>query len=219
MVQEQRSQGEFNMGRDLSPKFKRSRREGIDLHPDLDKAGTAKSPLIRKGYAPGAHGAKGGFIKITNYGKQLREKQKAKRVYGVMEKQFRNYYKKAIKIEGDTGEQILALLESRLDNVVYRLGFAKTRPAARQMVSHGHILVNTKKNTIPSAFISIGDEIEVKASVADNDLYKAKIKEIDRDAPNWLTKENFKGKVVTDPDLDDTKQIIDVRQIIEFYSR
>ena len=207
------------MGRDLSPKYKRSRREGIDLHPDLDKSGTAKSPLIRKGYAPGAHGAKGGFVKVTSYGKQLREKQKAKRIYGIMEKQFKNYYKKAIKREGDTGEGILSLLESRLDNVVYRLGFAKTRPAARQMVGHGHIMVNGKKSAIPSTHINIGAEIEVKPSVAEKELYKARVKEIDRQAPDWMTKEYFKGKVLTHPSLDDIKQMVDVRQIIEFYSR
>ena len=207
------------MARDLSPKFKRSRREGVDLHPDLDKAGGAKSPLTRKSYFPGVHGPKNIFSKVTSYGKQLREKQKAKRFYGILERQFNNYYKKAIKRKGDTGDTILTMLESRLDNIVYRLGFAKTRPAARQMVNHGHILVNGKKCAIPSTQVAIGSSIEIKPSVSEKELFKARVKEIDRAAPHWLTREEYKGKVISEPDLEDPKQMIDVRQIIEFYSR
>ncbi|MDP1709836.1 MAG: 30S ribosomal protein S4 [Candidatus Komeilibacteria bacterium] len=207
------------MARDLAPKYKRSRREGVELHPDLDRANTAKSPLARRRYFPGVHGPKGGWNKQSNYGVQLREKQKAKRIYGVLERQFRNYYEKAIKKEGDTGEVMLGMLESRLDNVIYRLGFAKTRPAARQMVNHGHILVDGKKLSIPSAQIAIGSAITPKAKIADSPVFAEKIKAIDRSLPGWLTRDKAQGKVVAKPDLSDAKQMVDMRLIIEFYSR
>jgi len=207
------------MARDLSPKFKRSRREGIDLHPDLDKAGTAKSPLIRKAYHPGVHGPKARRGKISNYGEQLREKQKAKRIYGILEKQFRNYYEKALKSKEETGDVLLRLLESRLDNIVYRSGFAKTRPAARQMVSHGHILVNDKKNTIPSAQMSQADKISVIQKVAEKPQFQEKIKAIDRTVVQWLVRDKDEAKVVSEPDINESKALIDVRRIVEFYSR
>jgi small subunit ribosomal protein S4 len=207
------------MGRDLTPKYKRSRREGIDLHPDLDKAGTAKSPFTRKQYQPGVHGPRVIRSRITNYGTQLREKQKAKRIYGILERQFSNYFKKAIASKGDTGDVILALLERRLDNIVYRLGFAKTRPAARQMVSHGHILVNGKKNTVPSANLNIGDTVSVKPTVASRPLFLENLKANDRTVASWLTRKNVEAKVVAKPDIEDPKSLIDVRRIVEFYSR
>ncbi|MAG28672.1 30S ribosomal protein S4 [bacterium] len=207
------------MARDLTPKYKRSRREGVDLHPDLDKAGTAKSPLTRKGYQPGVHGPRAMRIKVTNYGVQLREKQKAKRMYGVLEKQFRNYYKKAINSEGDTGEAMLTMLERRLDNIVYRLGFAKTRPAARQMVSHGHILVNGKKSTTPSTQVPVGATVSIKESIAKSPTLIEKLKELDRSTASWLSKKDTQAKVVAEPDVDEPKALIDVRRIVEFYSR
>lgn len=201
------------MARDRSPKYKRSRREGIELHPDLDKAGSAKSPLSRRRYAPGVHGPKGGWAKVSNYGQQLREKQKAKRVYGILERQFRNYYEKALKHEGDTGEVMLSFLESRLDNVVYRLGFAKTRPAARQMVTHGHILLNGRKATIPSMDTKVGNEVMLKDKFAD------RLKPTDKNTASWLTRDKNHGKIVATPDLSDAKTMLDMRPIIEFYSR
>jgi len=208
------------MARDLAPKFKRSRREGIDLHPDLDKVGTAKSPLTRKAYHPGEHGPKGMRRKSSIYGKQLREKQKAKRIYGVLERQFRNYFRTALRQKGDTGYSMLKFLETRLDNTVYRLGFAKTRPAARQMVNHGQIQVNGKKLDIPSAHVSIGSEIQVKESIAKGAVYQETLKNIDRAIPSWLAKDSAtKGKVVAEPDLEEPKTTMDVRQIIEFYSK
>ncbi len=207
------------MARDLAPKYKRSRREGIELHPDLDKAGTAKSPLSRRAYFPGVHGPKGVWNKRSNYGVQLREKQKAKRVYGVLEKQFRKYYDKAIKSKGDTGEVMLELLERRLDNIVYRLGFAKTRPAARQLVSHGLVLVNGLKCDIPSREMKEGDMIELKKKVTNRDSFKSSVESIDRSAPTWLDKKAFTGKVISNPDIEEPKSIINMRPIVEFYSR
>ena len=208
------------MGRDLTPKFKRSRREGIDLHPDLDKAGSAKSPLLRKAYKPGQHGPKMTREKVSNYGKQLREKQKAKRIYGLLERQFRNIYHKALRKQGDTGEVVLLMLESRLDNVVYRLGFAKTRPAARQLVTHGHVMLDGKKCNIPSAHVSVGSAVTVKDGSIKKIGVKDMIEKLDRRVPGWLVKEpGGKGKVVSAPELDEPKTLIDIRQIVEFYSR
>ncbi len=207
------------MARDRSPKYKQSRREGIELHPGLDKTGTAKSPLTRKSYPPGSHGQKLAFSKLTNYGKQLREKQKAKRIYGILERQFSNYYKKAIHQTGDTGSVMLGLLEQRLDNVVYRLGLAKTRPAARQMVTHGHILLNGKKVTIPSVNVKTGDSITIKEKTAESAAYKALAQTLGEKVPGWLVAEKNGGRMVSEPDIEEPKTIIDIRQIVEYYSR
>jgi len=190
------------------------------LHPDLDKAGTAKSPLSRKSYHPGIHGPRGLRSKLSNYGMQLREKQKAKRIYGILERQFRNYYKKAIRTQGDTGAVMLGMLESRLDNVVYRLGFAKTRPAARQMVNHGHIRVNGKKASIPSMFVPMGATISVIDRVAKNPRFTESVKAINRTPASWLArKAESEATVVAAPDVTELRREIDVRRIVEFYSR
>ncbi len=215
------SQEEYNMGKDLSPKFKRSRREGIDLHPDLDKVGTPKSPMIKKNYGPGMHGPNARRGRISNYGEQLRNKQKAKRIYGVLERQFSNYYKKALSKKEDTGDALLEILERRLDNVVYRAGLAKTRPSARQMVSHGHILLNGKKATIPSIQVSKGDTVSVISRIAKNSAYLEKIKQLDRKPTGWLSSKSgeFEVQIVDVPEIDEPKSLIDVRRIVEFYSR
>lgn len=189
------------------------------MHPDLDKAGTAKSPLSRKSYAPGVHGPRGMRAKVSNYGVQLREKQKAKRMYGILERQFRNYYKKAIRSQGDTGEVMLAMLESRLDNIVYRLGFAKTRPAARQMVNHGHIRVNGRKAAIPSMLVPLGAAITVLDRVAKNPRFAESVAAINRTPVSWLSRKEAEAKVVAQPDVSEPKTHIDVRRIVEFYSR
>ncbi len=207
------------MARDLAPKYKRSRREGVELHPDLDRAGTAKSPLTRRRYFPGVHGPKGGWNRQSSYGTQLREKQKAKRIYGILERQFRNYYAKALRQPGDTGDNMLAMLERRLDNVVYRLGLGKTRPAARQLVGHGHIQVNGKKVSIPSAQVAVGDAIVLKEKTAVKPIFADKLKASDKANAGWLMRTGSKGKVVAEPDLTDAKQSVDTRLIIEFYSR
>lgn len=207
------------MARDVSPKFKKSRREGVELFPDLDKAGTAKSPLMRKNYKPGMHGAKMTRARISNYGRQLREKQKAKRIYGLLERQFRNYYKKAILQPGDTGEVMLGMLESRLDNVVYLLGLAKTRAAGRQLVAHGNILVNERRVNIPSYQVRTGDAIKLREKLAKKEEFLQGLKNLDRTAPGWLTIASWQGKVVAAPELDAAKNAVDMRQIVEFYSR
>lgn len=207
------------MGRNISPKFRLSRREGTDLFPDLDKAGTAKSPLMRRNYRPGMHGQKFMRGKASNYGRQLREKQKAKSIYGLLERQFQNYYKNAIRHAGDTGEVMLLFLEKRLDNVVYRLGFAKTRAAARQLVNHRLVLVDGKRVDIPSFQVKVGQVISLKEKLTKKETFSQGVKSLDRTAPDWLKRENWQGKVLADPSASGLQEAIDMRQIVEFYSR
>ena len=160
--------------------------------------------------------------KVSEYGLQLKEKQKAKFIYGVLERQFRNYYEKAKTMQGVTGENLLILLERRIDNVVFRLGFANTRRQARQIVTHGHITVNGKRLDIPSALIKVGDVIEVAEKSQSNELFKA-MKETNNalSAPAWLESDqaNLKGNVVRFPSRDEIDVPINEQSIIELYSR
>ena len=153
------------MSKDLDHKCKQCRREGVKLFLKGEKCYGPKCPIVRRNYPPGIHGAKKTRQRLTEYGHQLREKQKAKKIYGILERPFRNYYQKAIKQKGDTNEILGQLLEMRLDNVIYRLGLAKSRKAARQLVSHGFFLVNGKKVNIPSYQVKIKDEITIKPSL------------------------------------------------------
>lgn len=160
--------------------------------------------------------------KVSEYGLQLKEKQKAKFIYGVLERQFRNYYEKAKKMPGVTGENLLVLLERRIDNVVFRLGLANTRRQARQMVTHGHITVNGKRLDIPSALVKVGDVVEVSEKSRGNELFKA-IKETKNSlsAPAWLDadQENLKGNVTRFPNRDEIDVPVNEQSIIELYSR
>ena len=150
------------MARNLNPKCRQCRRIGEKLFLKGDRCVSTKCALIKKNYPPGIHGAKQTRAKSSEYGKQLREKQKAKRIYGILEKQFRNYFKKAANKKKETGEILLKILEMRLDNVIYRVGLAKSRNKARQLVSHGHFLINNKKVNIPSYEVNIKDVIKIK---------------------------------------------------------
>lgn len=204
------------MGKTLIPMGKMSRREGVAL-----SASTSVLKVMQKRpYAPGVHGKAGGRpAKVSVFGTQLREKQKAKRLYGIMERQFRNYFVKATSMEGNTGENLGRLLEQRLDNTVYRLGFAKTRPQARQMVSHCMFYVNGKKLNIPSYTVQVNDVIEIKASKKDKKVF-ADLEErlkTHRTA-GWLHRDDMVGKVVSLPMGDDLKEAYDPKLIIEFYS-
>ena len=160
--------------------------------------------------------------KISEYGLQLREKQKAKFIYGVLERQFRNYYEKAKKMQGVTGENLLKLLERRIDNVVFRLGLANTRKQARQVVRHGHITVNGKRLDIPSALVEVGDVIAVCEKSQSNSFFKT-LKETNNalSAPAWLEadQENLKGNVVRFPNRDEIDVPVNEQSIIELYSR
>lgn len=184
-----------------------------------DRCNSSKCGMVKRAFPPGQHGPKGN-PRLTGYGKQLREKQKAKRIYGIMETQFLNYFNKAAKSTGNTAESFLRLLEMRLDNVVYRLGLAKNRQLARQLVSHGHITVNGKKVDIPSYNVRVSEEIAVKKSSQKGKLFSDKeaINKADS-LPSWLS---FDPNTLSGRVLDKPKEIessFDIKLIIEFYSR
>lgn len=160
--------------------------------------------------------------KMSEYGLQLREKQKAKFIYGILEKQFRTYYDKAKKMPGVTGENLLGLLERRLDNVVFRIGLASTRRQARQLVSHGHIQVNGKRLDIPSALVKVGDVINVKEGSRSNEFFKAVAESFDSlSTPAWITVDNqaVSGTITRFPNRDEIDVPVEEQQIVELYSR
>jgi len=199
------------MARYTGPKRRLSRREGIALFAKDVKA------LERKGAVPpGQHGARM-RRRISEYGLQLREKQKAKRFYGILERQFKGYIKKAEKIKGVTGLALLELLETRLDNIVYRLGFSTSRNGARQLVSHGHVSVDGKKVTIPSFRVRAGSTIAISDKLRDNTQIKKSL-EIST-LPEWLDRKATVGKVLKIPKREEMEQAIDEQLIVEYYSR
>jgi len=177
--------------------------------------------LNRKSYAPGQHGQTR-RRRLSNYGVQLQEKQKIKFMYGLLEKQFKNYFTKAEKMSGETGTNLLQLLESRLDNIVYRISFAPTRPAARQLVNHGHFLVNDKRVNIPSYILKSGDKIQVREKSKKMDLILDSMKRIkgDIDLP-WLEldKGKMQGSFLGMPERDQIDQTIKEQLVVELYSK
>ena len=193
------------------------RKYGVNIfgNPKYDKL------LNRKPYSPGQHG-QGRRSRLSNFGLQLKEKQKIKFMYGLLEKQFSNCFKKADKMKGETGTNLLQLLERRLDNVVYRLGFSPTRPSGRQLVNHGHFLVNGKKINIPSALVNIGDVIQVREKSKKMDIILESVKRIkgDLDLP-WLEldKAKMNGTVLDIPERDQIDQTINDRLVVELYSK
>lgn len=202
------------MGRYLGPKHKHCRAEGIPV------CGLSTCPVIKKNAGlPGQHGAKG-RRKMSDYGIQLREKQKVKRMYGLLEKQFKKYYQMASRKKTATGEALLGLLESRLDNVVYRLGLAASRRHARQLVSHGHVTVNNKKVTIPSFNVKTNDVITLSPKAANLDFIK-KLQEVNKDAKlaSWLEKQALVGKIKSEPVRQDLDFDVNETLIVEYYSR
>jgi small subunit ribosomal protein S4 len=199
------------MARYTGPKDRLSRREGFDLFGKGAK-------LTRLTVPPGAHGPKG-TRRGSQYRMQLREKQKVKRMYGLMEKQFRGYMNKATKLKGNTGEMLLSLLERRLDNVVFRLGFASTRSSARQLVSHKHVLVNGKIMNIPSYQVGLGETVSLSAKALEIPFVR-KLMAISGFKPaSWLKKKAAVGKVVSLPKREDIKEAISEQDVVEFYSR
>ncbi|MDO8581559.1 MAG: 30S ribosomal protein S4 [bacterium] len=192
------------MARKLGPKHKLCRRVGEKL------CSTVKCPVTRRNYPPGVHGPKGGQ-KRTEYGTQLLEKQKAKYIYGILERQFKRYYTNAVRKTGDTSVYLAQYLERRLDNVVYRLGLTKTRNAARQAIVHGHVLVNDHRLDRPSYAVTTDDIIRF-----------VNLKEVEkREVPAWLSldKEGQFGKVVGAPTVEKLPERLNMRLIIELYSR
>jgi len=209
------------VGRYTEAVCRQCRREGEKLFLKGDRCYSEKCAVEKKNYPPGAHG-QGRRQKVSEYGLQLREKQKTRRTYGVLEKQFRNYFDKADRQQGITGENLLILLERRLDNVVYRLGFASSRKEARQLVNHGHFTVNGKKATIPSMLIRVEDVIQVKDASKD----MAKFEEIKEQAayktpPEWLSVdvENLTGRVLAYPVREQIDTPVNEQLIVELYSR
>ncbi len=197
------------------------RREGMKLFLKGPKCFTEKCPIEKRNFAPGQHG-KDRRAKIVGYGLQLREKQKAKRIYFTLEKQFRNYFEKAAKAKGVTGEQLLQQLERRLDNVVYRLGFGISRRQARQLVRHGHIAVNGRKVNIPSFQVSVNDEIVVRENSRKLVVIEgAQEFTSHQPAVAWLQvdRENFKGTVSALPKRENINLPVNEQLIVELYSK
>lgn len=210
------------MSKYIDSRCKICRRAGKKLFLKGEKCFTSKCPLVKRNYPPGVHGPAQQQPRLTEYGLRLREKQKAKAIYGLREEQFKKYYLEAVRQKGNTEENLVRLLERRLDNVVYRLGLVSSRAQARQLVNHGHILVNGRKVTIPSYLVRIGDEIQVKSSSQKLLHFQTMIKSLDpKDIPSWLEfdPKTFKGKVISEPQLEKAAQDFDTKLIIEFYSR
>jgi len=204
------------MARYRGPKWRLSRREGVELFS------RRRNALENRDYAPGEHGMR--RTKLSNYGIQLREKQKVKRMYGILERQFRRYYEQASKTKGVTGHVLLQFLERRLDNVVYQMGFATTRPQARQIVGHGLMQVNGKKVNIPSFLVKPGDEISIKPKEYIKKYIKTNIEannEVGLVVSGWLSvdQQHFKGKVERLPERTDVDFPINEQLIVELYSK
>ncbi len=209
------------MARYNGPVCRLCRREGEKLFLKGERCYTDKCAMERRPYAPGEHGQSRGR-KLSEFGVQLREKQKVKRIYGILESQFSGYFEKAEHQPGVTGDNFLQILESRLDNVVYRLGFATSRNEARQFVRHGHIKVNGRRVDIPSYQVDTGDKIEVKDSSKDMKRMTEVVEFNEgQEAPSWLETnlDQLEGKVLGDPVRDDIDLPMQEQLIVEFYSR
>jgi small subunit ribosomal protein S4 len=200
------------MGRDRGPKNKRSRREGWDLY------GTGGESLARRiGQPPGMHGLQRSR-RPSDYAKQLRAKQTAKRMYGMRERQFRRFHRLAERAQEPTGQALLKILERRLDNVVYRLGFARTRPQARQFVNHGHVRVDGRRVTIPSYLVMPGEVVGLNDDIRGNPDVE-ELAENPPLIPDWLERHDGSGRVLRQPDRSEIDPELDEQLIVEFYSR
>mgnify|MGYP001163553482 FL=1 len=205
------------MAKNQVAKGKLVRKFGTNIfgNPKYDKL------LNRKPFSPGQHG-QSRRARLSNFGVQLKEKQKIKFMYGLLEKQFKNCFEKADKMKGETGTNLLQLLERRLDSVVFRLGFAPTRPSGRQLVNHGHFMVNGRKVNIPSALLKIGDVIQVKEKSKKLDIILESVKQIKGDLDiSWLQldKAKMQGTVIEIPERDQMDQTINDRLVVELYSK
>lgn len=209
------------MGKNLSPKCKQCRRIGEKLFLKGERCATPKCAIVKRNYPPGMHGGKQ-KRKLSNYGAQLQEKQKAKKEYGMLEKQFKLTFEKGKNQPGDVGNNLLKLLEIRMDNIVYRFGFASSRNQARELVSHGHFLVNNKKVDIPSYNLKTGDVIKIKEKSKKMKIFSSLGEKIKKtEIPGWLNLDtvDMSGKILRLPSADDIKTTIKAPAIVEFYSR
>ena len=199
------------------------RREGEKLFLKGERCLSPKCALERRPYPPGSYGRQAQFRRrVSDYGLQLRAKQKARRVYGVLERQFRRYFREAERRRGLTGTNLLIILESRLDNVVYRLGFAASRPQARQLVRHGHFDVNGRKVNIPSYLVRPGDIVGVRTGSRGKAVFKEMALDLEhRAVPEWLSRDDItmSGRVMAQPEREDIDVTINEQLIVEYYSR
>jgi len=211
------------LARYTGPVCKLCRREGMKLFLKGQRCFTEKCGIEKRNFVPGEHGRNVRMrSKVLGYGLQLREKQKVKRIYGILERQFRTYFERAARKKGITGEMLLQLLERRLDNVVCRLGFAGSRPQARQLVRHGHIAVNGRRVNIPSFLVSRNDEVTVVQRSRKNPTILQSLQEVPgRGVPAWLSldADNFKGQVLELPKRADVNMPIEEQLIVELYSK
>ena len=208
------------MARNLDAKCRQCRREGEKLFLKGEKCFTDKCAIERRSYAPGQHGQKN--VRVSDYGKQLREKQKVRRIYGMLERQFRNVYKEAARQKGVTGEALLQLLESRLDTVAYRMGFGASRSEARQVVRHNGIMVNGKRVNIPSYLVRPGDSVEVADKAKAQLRIKAAVEAAaGRGYPDWIEvdTQHLKGVYKALPQRAELSQTINESLVIELYSK
>ena len=207
------------MARYTGASCRQCRREGMKLFLKGDRCYTDKCAIVKRNYAPGQHGQ--GRKKLSNYGLQLREKQKVKRIYGVLETQFRNLYERAEKMSGKTGENLLCLLEERLDNVVFRMGLANSRKEARQLVTHAHFTLNGKKVDIPSFAVQVGDEVSLREKSRTNVMFKEKFESGALNEYSYLSKDmdKFSGVLTRLPERQEVPIEIDEILIVEFYSK
>jgi small subunit ribosomal protein S4 len=213
------------MAKNLTPVCKICRREGEKLFLKGPRCLSAKCSFDRRGYAPGQHGKDAQFKRqrISDYARQLREKQKARRVYGILEAQFRRCYQEALKKRGLTGLNLLQILESRLDNVVYRMGFTESRAKARVLVTHGHFNVNGRRTSVPSYALRPGDVVEVRAVSRNRTYFKGLAEAAEgRTAPTWINRDlgSLSGHLVKVPERHELSDIrLNEQLIVEFYSR
>lgn len=211
----------------MSLKFNQSkckicRRAGEKLFLRGDRCFGPKCAIVKRNYPPGVHGPATGQPKLTSYGLQLREKQKAKNIFGLREKQFKNYYLKAKAKKGDTSLHFLRFLEMRFDNVIYKLGFAKSRNQARELISHRHFLINGKINNRPSTQVKVNDIISIKPQSLKKKIFENLPSELaKKEVPKWLklNPKELTAQVIALPDFEDMTYNFDVKKIIEFYSR
>jgi len=208
------------MARYTGPVCKLCRREKQKLFLKGSKCTSEKCPLEKKNYPPGQHGLSR-RAKFSEYGVQLREKQKVKRIYGVLETQFSNLFEKANRAKGRTGENLLKLLERRLDNIVFRLGFAPSRKAARQLILHRHFTVNNVIVNIPSYIVNVGDEIAVREKSKKLEIIHSSLRRVKDDTYNWLVvdKANLKGTLQQVPDREEIQLNVNEQLIVELYSK
>lgn len=210
------------MAKYLGPKCKLCRRLGVKLCSKGERGNTTKCALVKRNYPPGVHGSKG-HPRLTDYGVHLQEKQKLKVMYGILERQLRKYFNEAVKSKADSGFKLIELLERRLDNAIYRLGWATSRSQSRQFVSHSLFLVNNKKINIPSYRVKLGDIITIKKEESKNKGVLAEnLKKLGKyEPPSWLNWDNkdLKGQIVSLPEGKDLEVGVDTRLVVEFYSK